>query len=153
MPMGLAGDIDRQMMRKAFAEAEAGYGEGGVPVGAVIAMGEALLAAGHNRRVQAGDPTAHGEIDCLRALGYRRSFRGVTLYTTLSPCMMCTGAILRFAVPRVVIGEAINFPGNIDFLRSQGVEVILLNDPDCIALMARFIREHPELWNEDIAED
>ena len=110
-----------------------------------------LIAAGHNRRVQDGDPIAHGEMDCLRRAGRRQRYTGVTLYTTLSPCMMCSGTILQFGIQHVVIGEARNFPGNIDFLVQQGVSVQLLDDPDCIELMTRFIRERPELWDEDIA--
>ena len=91
-------------------------------------------------------------MDCLRKAGRQKSYRRMTLYTSLSPCMMCTGTILQFGIPRVVVGEAQNFPGNPDLLRQRGVEVILADDPDCIALMARFIREKPELWNEDIME-
>ena len=102
--------------------------------------------------MQQGDPIAHGEMDCLRKAGRQRSYADTTLYTTLSPCMMCSGTIIQFKIPRVVIGEARNFPGNPGFLREHGVEVVLANDPDCIALMTRFIDERPELWNEDIAE-
>lgn len=106
---------------------------------------------GHNRRVQDGDPIAHGEMDCLRKAGRRGEYAGITLYTTLSPCMMCSGAILQFGIKSVVIGDAENFPGNITFLQQHGVDVTVLDDPDCIALMARFIKERPELWHEDIA--
>ena len=91
-------------------------------------------------------------MDCLRKAGRQKSYRRMTLFTSLSPCMMCTGTILQFGIPRVVVGEAQNFPGNPDLLRERGVDVILADDPDCIALMARFIREKPELWNEDIME-
>jgi cytosine deaminase len=112
-----------------------------------------VVGAGHNRRVQEGDPIAHGEMDCLRRAGRRRHYKTTTLYTTLSPCMMCAGAILQFGIPCVVVGEDRNFAGNITFLSERGVEVALLQDPDCIELMGRFIREHPEIWNEDIAED
>lgn len=110
-----------------------------------------VISAGHNRRVQDGDPTAHGEIDCLRRAGRQSSYNGVTLYTTLSPCMMCSGAILQFGVNRVVIGENRNFRGNIEFLRSHGVQVDLLEDKKCMELMDNFIKEKPDLWNEDIA--
>ncbi|MGI9434667.1 MAG: nucleoside deaminase [Geminicoccaceae bacterium] len=137
----------------AFQEAKLGYEEGGVPVGSVMAAGGKLLAKGHNRRVQEDDPIAHGEMDCLRRAGRRPHYRDVTLYTTLSPCMMCTGTILQFGIPRVVVGERQNFEGNCDFLAERGVDVVVLDDPDCIALMRRFIEERPELWNEDIAED
>jgi cytosine deaminase len=153
MARGLATDLDRQFMKLAYDEAMRGFDEGGVPIGSVIAEGDRLLAAGHNRRVQDGDPIAHGEMDCLRRLGRRKSYRGLTLYTTLSPCMMCTGTILQFDIKRVVIGENRNFPGNDDFLDARGVEVVVMDDPDCIALMERFIRDKPELWNEDIAVD
>lgn len=140
-------------MRAAYAEAKAGYDEGGLPIGAVMTDGGRIIGRGHNRRVQEGDPIAHGEMDCLRRAGRRRSYAGVTMYTTLSPCMMCSGTILQFGIPRVIVGEDKNFAGNIGFLSERGIEVALLQDPDCIALMARFIRERPEIWNEDIAED
>jgi cytosine/creatinine deaminase len=110
------------------------------------------VAQGHNRRVQDGDPIAHGEMDCLRRAGRRPHYRHTTLYTTLSPCMMCAGTILQFGIPRVVVGERANFAGNCDLIAERGVDVVLLDDPDCIDLMARFIRERPDLWNEDIAE-
>lgn len=146
-------EIDRRFLRIAYEEAEAGYHEGGCPIGSVLARGDVLVSQGRNQRVQQGDPIAHGEMDCLRKAGRQRTYLDTTLYTTLSPCMMCTGTVLQFKIPRVVIGEAENFPGNSDFLRENGVEVILADDPDCIALMRRFIAEKPELWNEDIAED
>jgi cytosine deaminase len=142
---------DREFLRVAYEQAYKSYSEGGLPIGAAIVEDGRLIAAGHNRRVQDGDPTAHGEMDCLRRAGRRIRYDGVTLYTTLSPCMMCAGTVVQFGVPRVVIGEDRNFPGNPDFLRAHGVEVALLDDPDCIDLMARFIRERPDLWDEDIA--
>jgi cytosine deaminase len=144
---------DLELMAMALEEARLGYEEGGVPVGSVMAAGGKLLARGHNRRVQEGDPIAHGEMDCLRRAGRRPHYRDVTLYTTLSPCMMCAGTILQFGIPRVVVGERLNFDGNSDFLAERGVDVALLDDPDCIELMSRFIKERPELWNEDIAEE
>ena len=146
-------DTDRRFLRIAYDEALAGYNEGGCPIGSALARGDTLIAQGRNQRVQQGDPIAHGEMDCLRKAGRQRSYRDLTLYTSLSPCMMCTGTIIQFGIPRVVIGENETFDGNIPFLRDRGVEVHLLQDPDCIALMQRFIREKPELWNEDIAED
>ena len=152
MARGTATDIDRRLMRAAYGEAKAGYDEGGLPIGSVIAEGERILATGHNRRVQEGDPIAHGEMDCLRRLGRRPDYRGLTLYTTLSPCMMCAGTTVQFGIPRIVIGEETNFAGNADFLAGRGVEVVVMDDPDCIALMERFIREKPDLWHEDIAE-
>jgi len=121
-------------------------------LGPIDAQGERLVARGRNQRVQQGDPIAHGEMACLRQAGRQRSYRRMTLYTSLSPCMMCAGTIVQFAIPRVVVGEDRNFAGNVDFLRQRGVEVIVADDGDCIALMARFIREKPELWHEDIME-
>ena len=144
-------DSDRQFMRAAYEQALTSYHEGGLPIGAVMVENGDLIAAGHNRRVQDQDPIAHGEMDCFRRAGRRSRYDTITLYTTLSPCMMCAGTIVQFGIKRVVIGEAQNFPGNPDFLRAHGVEVVLVDDSDCIALMSRFIREHPELWDEDIA--
>ena len=146
-------DADRKFLRIAFQQAQDGFGEGGCPIGSVLARGETLIAQGRNQRVQRGDPIAHGEMDCLRKAGRQKSYRGMTLYTSLSPCMMCSGTIIQFGIQRVVVGENENFGGNEDFLRARGVEVIVANDADCIALMARFIREKPDLWAEDIAED
>ncbi|MEM7196150.1 MAG: nucleoside deaminase [Pseudomonadota bacterium] len=142
---------DQRFMRAAFAAAKKGYDQGGVPVGAVMVRDGEVIASGCNKRVQENDPVMHGETDCLRTAGIQDSYSGVDLYTTLSPCMMCTGAILHFGIQRVVVGEDVNFPGNIDFLRDNGVEVVLLDDPECKALMARFINEKPEIWFEDIA--
>jgi cytosine deaminase len=140
-----------QYMAAALEQAQASYDEGGLPIGAVMVEGGTVVAAGHNRRVQDGDPTAHGEMDCLRRAGRRARYDGVTLYTTLSPCMMCAGTVVQFGVPRVVVGEDVNFPGNIEFLRTHGVEGVLLDHEGCKRLMERFIRERPELWDEDIA--
>lgn len=144
-------DADRQFLRAAYEQALNSYNDGGLPIGAVMVEGGVIIAAGHNRRIQEGDPIAHGEMDCLRKAGRRSRYDGVTLYTTLSPCMMCAGSVLQFGIGRVVVGEDRNFPGNIDFLRSRGVEVRLMDDADCIALMRRFIHDHPDLWDEDIA--
>jgi len=116
-----------------------------------MAENGSLVAAGHNRRVQERDPIAHAEMDCFRKAGRRARYEGVTLYTTLSPCMMCAGTAVQFGIQRVVVGENRNFPGNIEFLRGHGVEVRLVDDAECIALMRRFIEEHPDLWDEDIA--
>ena len=146
-------ETDTKFLRIAYDEALAGYNEGGCPIGSALADGEQLISQGRNQRVQQGDPIAHGEMDCLRKAGRQKSYRQMTLYTSLSPCMMCTGTIIQFGIPRVVIGENTTFGGNEDFLRSHGVEVIVADDPNCIALMRRFIDEKPELWNEDIAED
>jgi len=146
-----ASETDRKFLRAAYEQAVASYNEGGLPIGAVMVESGSVIAAGHNRRVQDRDPIAHGEMDCIRKAGRRARYDGVTLYTTLSPCMMCAGTVVQLGIKRVVVGENRNFPGNIDFLRDRGVEVVLINDPDCIALMRRFIEEHPELWDEDIA--
>ena len=144
-------DSDRHFLHAAYEQALKSYGEGGLPIGAVMVENNDVIAAGHNRRVQDGDPIAHGEMDCLRRAGRRARFDRVTLYTTLSPCMMCSGTIVQFGIKRVIIGEARNFPGNPDFLKSHGVDVELLDDEECIELMSRFIRERPGLWDEDIA--
>lgn len=146
-------ETDSKFLRIAYEEALAGFNEGGCPIGSVLAEGDRLIAQGRNQRVQRGDPIAHGEMDCLRKAGRQKSYRNMTLYTSLSPCMMCSGTIVQFDIPRVVVGENVNFGGNEEFLRSRGVEVILADDPDCIALMKRFITEKPELWAEDIAEE
>lgn len=142
---------DSDFLRAAFEEAQRSYHEGGLPIGAVMVENGVVIAAGHNRRVQDSDPIAHGEMDCFRKAGRRSRYDGITLYTTLSPCMMCSGTIIQFGVKKVVVGEDRNFPGNIEFLRSHGVEVRLLNDAECISLMERFIKERPDLWDEDIA--
>jgi cytosine deaminase len=145
-----ADTVDREMLALALEQARTGLAAGGVPVGAVIAVGAAVLGAGHNQRVQHGDPVAHGEISALRNAGRRASYADTTLYTTLSPCQMCTGAILLFQIPRVVVGEARTFEGDLGFLRSQGVEIVLLDDPGCIAAMEEFQARYPQVWSEDI---
>jgi creatinine deaminase len=146
-------DIDKKFLRFAYEEALAGFKEGGCPIGSALARGDQLVAQGRNQRVQQGDPIAHGEMDCLRKAGRQKSYRAMTLYTSLSPCMMCSGTIIQFGIKRVVVGENRNFGGNEGFLRDQGVEVLIADDKDCIDLMKRFITEKPELWAEDIAED
>ena len=145
-------DWDHRFAELAFLEAKKSADNGGLPIGSVLAEGERLISSGHNQRVQHGDPIAHGEMDCLRKAGRQRSYRGMTLYTSLSPCMMCSGTIVQFKIPRVIINDTKNFGGNEEFLRSHGVEVIDLAHADSIALMARFIKENPALWNEDIME-
>lgn len=143
---------DRGFVELAFVEARKSADAGGLPIGAVLSRGATLLARGHNRRVQEGDPIAHGEMDCLRKAGRLKTYRDTTLYTSLSPCMMCAGTIVQFKIPRLVINDTTNFGGNEAFLRERGVEVIDAAHPESIALMAKFIAENPELWNEDIME-
>ena len=138
------------MMALALGQARVSLDAGGVPVGAVLAAGGQVLAAGHNERVQRGDPVAHGEIACLRNAGRRPSYHDTTLYTTLSPCQMCSGAILLFQIPRVVVGEAHTFEGDLDFLADRGVEIVLLEDEACVAAMREFQQRYPEVWSEDI---
>jgi len=145
-------DWDRRFAELAFMEAKKSADNGGLPIGSALAKGERLIASGHNQRVQMGDPIAHGEMDCLRKAGRQQSYRGMTLYTSLSPCMMCSGTIVQFKIPRVVINDTKNFGGNKEFLCANGVEVIDLAHADSIALMARFISDNPALWSEDIAE-
>ena len=145
-------ETDQRLLRIAYDEAKAGFDEGGCPIGSVLARGGDVVSQGRNQRVQCGDPIAHGEMDALRKAGRQKTYRDTTLYTSLSPCMMCSGTIIQFGIPRVVVGESENFGGNEDFLRARGVEVIVAQDADCIALMKRFIAEKPDLWAEDIAE-
>jgi cytosine/creatinine deaminase len=150
MGYGQADQADRDMMALALAQARVSLEAGGVPVGAVLAAGGEVVAAGHNERVQRGDPVAHGEIACLRNAGRQASYAGMTLYTTLSPCQMCSGAILLFQIPRVVVGEAQTFEGDLGFLADRGVEIVLLDDPGCMAAMREFQERFPEVWSEDI---
>jgi len=146
-------ETDRQMLKIAYEEAMRGFDEGGCPIGSVLARDGGEVSRGHNQRVQQGDPIAHGEMDALRKAGRQRTYRDTVLYTTLSPCMMCSGTIVQFGIPRVVVGENTTFGGNEEFLRQHGIEVVIADDKGCIALMEKFIREKPELWAEDIAED
>ncbi|MFY9930327.1 MAG: nucleoside deaminase [Streptosporangiaceae bacterium] len=150
MGYGQASQIDRDMMALALVQARESLEAGGVPVGAVLAEAGQVVAAGHNERVQQGDPVAHGEISCLRNAGRRPSYAGTTMYTTLSPCQMCSGAILLFQIPRVVVGEAQTFTGDLNFLAGRDVEVVLLEDPDCVAAMREFQQRYPQVWSEDI---
>ena len=143
---------DRALVDRCYALALQGSEEGGIPIGSLLARGREVVAEGWNRRVQLGDPIAHGEMDCLRNAGRQQSYRDTTLYTSLSPCMMCSGTIVQFKIPRIVILENASFGGNEDFLRSHGVDVRILADERCIAMMRDFIERNPDLWNEDIAE-
>ena len=138
----------------AIAEAEEGLAEGGIPIGSVLVHDGRIIGRGHNRRVQRRSPTLHGEMDALENAGRQPAavYRQCVLYTTLSPCAMCTGAILLYGIPRVIVGENQTFLGEEELLRSRGVTVEVVQDPRCIELMTRFIAEHPRLWNEDIGE-
>jgi cytosine/creatinine deaminase len=142
---------NQDLLKEAIAEARLGLREGGLPIGSVLADRQGrIVARGHNLRVQTGDPTAHAETVCLRNAGRRRDWPELTLVSTLSPCIMCTGTALLYRIPRVVIGENKNFLGAEDLFRQRGVELAVLDDAECIQLMAEFIRAHPDLWNEDI---
>lgn len=140
------------LFKIAVLQARKSLDEGGIPIGAILVEDNRVVAEGHNRRIQQGDPIAHGEMDCLRGAGRRSSYRRMTLMTTLSPCMMCAGAIVQFGIPTVFIGENRNFGGNEDFLRSRGVEVIVLDDMECVRMMGEYIKTHPKIWHEDIGE-
>ena len=149
----MVSSVELELFETALAEAQQGFDEKGIPIGSILVEDGRIVGRGHNKRVQEGDAIAHGEMDCLRQAGRRRSYRNTTLFTTLSPCMICSGTIVQFKIPRVVIGENQTFGGNEDFLRSRGVEVIVLNDLRCVSLMKRFQDEYPDIWSEDIGED
>jgi cytosine/creatinine deaminase len=143
--------MDRLALEAAYAQALKSLSEGGIPIGsALIAPDGTIVAAGHNLRVQTGDPTAHAETACIRSAGRRRDWHTLTLASTLSPCAMCSGTAVLHRIPRVVIGENRTFQGREDWLKAEGTIVVVLDDPRCVALMERFIREYPDLWNEDI---
>lgn len=143
-----------EFLKEAEREALIGLSEGGIPIGGVLVHRGKIVARGRNRRVQQGSAVLHGEIDTLMHAGRHPAsfYKECTLYTTLSPCIMCSGAIALYKIPRVVIGEDLNFSGEIEFLRSRNVEVTVVNDPELIRMMKKFIEENPEIWNEDIAE-
>ena len=144
----------RSWLAVALEEARAGLAEGGVPIGAaLIGADGAVLGRGHNRRVQDGDPSVHGETAAFKDAGRQRTYRGTTMVTTLSPCWYCSGLVRQFGISRLVIGEARTFSGGHDWLAEHGVEVVVLDDPECVNLMTRFIAEHPEVWHEDIGTD
>jgi creatinine deaminase len=143
-----------EFLQAAIEEAERGRAEGGIPIGAVLVHGATILGRGHNRRVQQGSAVLHGEMDALERAGRQPAsvYRACTMYTTLSPCAMCTGAILLYGIPRVVVGENRTFLGEEDLLSARGVVVEVVQDARCIAMMKAFIAEHPELWFEDIGQ-
>lgn len=142
-----------EFMRAAYDEALQGLKEGGIPIGAVLVHRGIIIGRGHNRRIQKGSPILHGEMDAFENAGRQPAsvYRECVLYTTLSPCAMCTGATLLFGIPEVVVGEAVNYPGEPDLLRSRGVKVTILDDPELVTMMREFIARNPTLWNEDIA--
>jgi len=141
------------MLQVALEEARQGLAEGGIPIGAALFHRDGrLLGRGHNRRVQEGDPSVHGETDAFRKAGRQRSYRDTIMVTTLAPCWYCSGLVRQFNIGAVVVGESVNFPGGLDWLRENGVEVIDLASPECIQMMADFIAARPDLWYEDIGE-
>lgn len=144
-------DAEQALLDAAYEEALAGLREGGIPIGSALMTPDGtIVGRGHNLRVQAGDTTAHAEVSCIRNAGRRRDWHTLTLASTLSPCIMCTGTSLLFRIPRVIIGENKTFMGAEDLFASRGVRVTVVQDPRCIALMEEFIRDRPDLWNEDI---
>ncbi|MEU8488176.1 MULTISPECIES: nucleoside deaminase [unclassified Streptomyces] len=146
-------ELARTWLATAVEEARAGLAEGGIPIGAALYSADGkVLGRGHNRRVQDGDPSVHGETDAFRNAGRQRSYQGTTMVTTLSPCWYCSGLVRQFGISRVVVGEAQTFHGGHDWLAEHGVEIVVLDDPECVAMMEEFIAARPELWNEDIGE-
>lgn len=143
----------RAWLATAVAEARAGLEEGGIPIGAALyAPDGTLLGRGRNRRVQDGDPSMHAETAAFRAAGRQRTYRGTTMVTTLSPCWYCSGLVRQFGISRVVIGEATTFLGGHEWLAGHGVEILVLEDPECVTMMRAFVKDNPELWNEDIGD-
>ena len=144
-----------EFFKEAIKQAKKGLSEGGIPIGSVIAHNGEILGKGHNKRVQEGSVILHGEMDAFENAGRQdaKIYKEATIYTTLSPCPMCTGAILLYGIPKVVIGENKTFMGAEETLKSQGIEVIVLNDEECIKMMEDFIQSKPQLWNEDIGEE
>ncbi|MBW7917056.1 MAG: nucleoside deaminase [Trueperaceae bacterium] len=151
----MAKPLDHQaMLSVALEEARQGLAEGGIPIGAALFRSDGtLLGRGHNRRVQDGDPSSHGETDAFRNAGRQRSYKDTIMVTTLEPCWYCSGLIKQFGIGTVVVGESRTFKGGAEWLKEQGVNVIDLDDPACVQLMTEFIAAKPELWNEDIGEE
>jgi cytosine/creatinine deaminase len=144
----------QQMLSIAIAEARQGLAEGGIPIGAALFDRQGnLLGRGHNRRIQDNDPSIHGETDAFRRAGRQRSYRDKIMVTTLAPCWYCSGLVRQFGIPTVIVGESRNFHGGIDWLRDNGIEIIDLESPECIELLATYIRGNPAIWNEDIGVD
>lgn len=152
--VGELGEKYLAMLRVALDEARAGLAEGGIPIGAALFDSKGtVLGKGHNRRVQEGDPSAHGETDAFRKAGRQRSYRDKIMVTTLAPCWYCSGLIRQFGIGKVVVGESVNFCGGIDWLRESGIEVVDLQSSECVQLLSQYIRAHPEVWKEDIGEE
>lgn len=143
-----------QFMQAALDEAKLGLSEGGIPIGSVLVIDNKIVARGHNRRMQKGSAILHAEMDCLENAGRLKAseYRKATLYSTLSPCDMCSGAVLLYGIPKVIVGENVTFKGPEEYVRSRGVEIIVLNNEECIDIMNEFTRNNPEIWDEDIGE-
>jgi cytosine deaminase len=145
---------DQSLLDVAIAEARLGASEGGIPIGAALFHKDGtLLGRGHNRRIQEGDPSVHGETDAFRKAGRQRRYRDTVMVTTLAPCWYCSGLIRQFGIGKVIVGEARTFQGGIDWLREHGVEVVVVDSSECELLLGTFITKHPEIWNEDIGEE
>ncbi|MBX9688517.1 MAG: nucleoside deaminase [Candidatus Obscuribacterales bacterium] len=142
-----------EFMKEAIEEARKGLSESGIPIGSLLLVDGKIAGKGHNRRVQHNDPTAHGEIDCLRNAGRQKSYKNSVIYSTLMPCHMCAGAIVQFGIPKVIAGENRTFPSAAEFMKANGVEVIDLNLDECYDLLQEFRRLYPDVWNEDIGVD
>ena len=140
-------------MKEAIAQARKGRSEGGIPIGSVLMRDGKILGKGHNKRVQDQDPVTHAEIDCLRNAGRVGSYRGATLYSTLMPCYLCAGAVVQFGIKKVIVGESVTFSGARKWMEEHGVEVVDLNNSECVQMMEEFISQEPKLWNEDIGVD
>ncbi len=143
-----------EFMKAAVEEAKLGLEEGGIPIGSVLVIDGKIVGRGHNRRVQKGSATLHAEMDCLENAGRLSAsdYKKSTLYSTLSPCDMCSGAALLYGIPKIVVGENRNFQGPEEYVRSRGVDVVIIDDAECITMMEDFIKDRPDLWNEDIGE-
>lgn len=139
-------------LQAAIDQAKKSLSEGGIPIGSVLVRDNKIIASGHNKRVQESNPILHGEMDCLNNAGRVGSYKNTVIYSTLMPCYMCAGTIVQFNIPKVIVGESRTFPGAKEFMESHGVEVIDVDDPICVQMMEQFIKDKPELWNEDIGE-
>ena len=141
-----------QFMQVALEEAKKGLLEGGIPIGSALVLNGEVIGRGHNQRVQQSDPMTHAEIDCLRNAGRVKNYGDTILYSTLMPCYLCAGAVVQFGIKKVVVGESKNFKGALEFMKEYGVQVTVLDEKECYELMASFIQNHPDLWNEDIGK-